>query len=251
MINAFLFFPNKNDTHINTHYLQICNVAASGQISQALSLLENVRKLGLATVHAYNAILGAYLEKRQFSEMNTFWLRCHSDGVPLTLSSFHTMLRAQAMQGEVERAFFLLDELQQAYGLQPDRDTFIALFDACGKSPYWVRGYEHSVEDAMLRMEGMEIKPDIYVYNAVISAYAHMGDAVRAEYYFWESRRKGLVPNAQTYIALLSACAKSQAVGASEYGWKGRIAPRAEEKWTRNQIAMKTLGAERTAQLRE
>jgi pentatricopeptide repeat protein len=131
------------------------------------------------------------------------------------------------------------------------RLVLIRLFEACGRAPYWVKGYENIVRDAMVLMEGCELHPDIAVYNSILEAFAHAGDSVAAEYYFWEAKRKGIAPNVLTYSALLAAYAKSQSIGASNYGWQGRAVRAAPRRLTRDELAMKTIGAVRTHEIRK
>jgi hypothetical protein len=104
-----------------------CNLAASGQIAQALAIIENMKKLGMNNqcVGMYNATLEAMIAKRQFEQSKDFWLTMHSEGLPLNLQSFEIMMRGLAWQGEVERVFFLFDELRMGYQLQPQNSTFI------------------------------------------------------------------------------------------------------------------------------
>ena len=59
------------------------------------------------------------------------------------------------------------------------------------KAPQWVDGYHDIIFDAMCKMEGAELRPNEKIYNCIIYAFARGGDAVAAEYYFWEMKRKG------------------------------------------------------------
>ncbi len=236
---------------------KVINVARSGRISKAISLIDSLHRLNLLAASPspvevtsmYNAVLESMVHLRQFEDAKSFWLRMHSDGISCNVQSFEIMLKSSSLQGEVERAFFLLDEMEQAYGLSPSKECFIALLQACGRGPYWVNGYERQMEEVMLKMEGKEMVPDVSVYNAIIESFGLAGDSVSAEYYFWEMSRKGITPNTQTYIKLLDAYAKNQSIGAADYGWKGRYHRPAEELLSEEEVAMKEVGAHRTAEL--
>ena len=52
-------------------------------------------------------------------------------------------------------------------------------------------GYHDIIFDAMAKMEGAELKPNVPIYNAIIYAFSRGGDTVAAEFYFWEMKRKG------------------------------------------------------------
>ena len=59
------------------------------------------------------------------------------------------------------------------------------------QAPHWVDGYHDIIFDAMAKMEGAEIQPDVEIYNSIIYAFGRGGDTVAAEFYFWEMKRKG------------------------------------------------------------
>jgi pentatricopeptide repeat protein len=238
---------------------KVSNVARSGRITQAVALLDSLKKpLRLDAqmqdahcVSMHNAVLQAMVTSKQFTDARNFWLRMHSEGLACNVESFEIMVHACSLQGETERAFFLLDEMEQAYGLTPSTQCYTSLLRACGRAPYWVSGYERMVEDVLCKIEGREREPEREIYDAVIESYALAGDSVGAEYYFWEMQRKGLSPQVSTYAHLLEAYAKSQSVGASTYGWKGRFHRPGEEKLSEEEMAMKEIGAHRATELCE
>lgn len=147
-----------------------------------------------------------------------------------------------------ERAFFYLDEMA-ALKLDPDLLTFKQLFRACAEAPHWVDGYHDVIFDAMFKMEGAEMAPTTEIYNTIIYAFSRAGDAVAAEFYFWEMRRKGLKQDEYTYASLMFAFAQSQTVGAKTYGSKGRYAKPAARKYNEEEQAYVDVGAKRVTEL--
>ena len=56
----------------------------------------------------------------------------HEEEIDLTKEAFTTMLKQCAKTGQVERAFFYMDEMR-AYDAEPDIRTYVLLFRACAE----------------------------------------------------------------------------------------------------------------------
>jgi pentatricopeptide repeat protein len=86
----------------------------------------------------FTDILDQFVKAARFSEAYDLWERMHFEpGLQLTSESFAVMMRYCALQGQVERAFFYLDEMK-SLGIEPTLDTFHGLFRACATAPHWV-----------------------------------------------------------------------------------------------------------------
>lgn len=86
----------------------------------------------------YTDILDQFVTAARFNEAYDLWERMHFEpGLQLSSESFDVMMRYCALQGQVERAFFYLDEMKTV-GIEPTLTTFHALFRACATAPHWV-----------------------------------------------------------------------------------------------------------------
>ena len=92
----------------------------------------------------------------------------HEEDISLTKEAFTTMLKQCAKTGQVERAFFYMDEMR-AYDAEPDIRTYVLLFRACAEAPHWVDGYHDIIFDAMAKMEGAELMPTAEVQGISIA----------------------------------------------------------------------------------
>lgn len=184
--------------------------AKANRIEDAVQLLDSLLKMNVdlsSCCYMYVPILKAYIESRKYEAAEEFWLRMHDDGLTLTKEAFTLMLQLCAYTNRSERAFFHFDEMK-ALNIEPDTHVFVALFRAAAEAPCWVNGFQNSLFDAMYAMEGSDLSPTTDIYNSIISGFARAGDAVSAEFYFWEMRRKNLKPDSITYNALLTAYAR-------------------------------------------
>ena len=137
----------------------------------------------------------------------------------------------------------------KSLGVQPDETVFKELFFACSNAPHWVHGYQHIIFDAMSLMEGIEIPPTRKIYDMIIFAFGKAGDAVAAEYYYWEMVRKGFTPSCVTYTNLLEAYGRAQIVGARNYSSKGRYTRRKPQPLSEEEQAALDAGPIRVAQV--
>lgn len=192
----------------------------------AIKLIDRLQSTGLMlTTPMMNVVLSLLVRAKDVDAVNEWWHRMHLEGIALDVQSFTMMVKHCHLTRQSERAFFLHDEMR-ARRVKADVHFFTTLFRACAEAPMFVHGYEDTVFDAMALMEGAELKPTVEVYNSIIYAFARPGDAVAAEYYFWEMQRKGITPTRTTYNSLLTAYARSQSVGLKEFGIQGRFVRR-------------------------
>jgi pentatricopeptide repeat protein len=191
-------------------------------VEKGLEILNRLENSGvLVTIAMFNTVLKGMVENNDSeTQVMDFWMRMHATpAISLDSIAFSIYLRHCKLTSQIERAFFAMDEMKL---LEVEQTTYVFrhFFRSCAESPFWVKGYEDTIIDAMRMMEGQELMPDSDIYNAVIYAFARSCDAKAAEFYFWEMRRKGLEQDTETYNALLNALARSQTVGAARYGSK-------------------------------
>jgi pentatricopeptide repeat protein len=218
------------------------------EAKKALELIDQLQKTGVkVTGSMFTSVLKAFVDGKNYKDSYALWERMHSEGIELTKESFISMLKLCAQQSNPERAFFYVDEMR-LLGIELDTSVFASLFRACAEAPHWVNGYHDIIFDAMARMEGEELTPTPEIYNSIIYAFSRAGDAVASEFYFWEMRRKGIPMDAFTYNSLLNSFSKSQAIGAKDYGIKGRFVRPKDKEDTQFEKDYKALGATKSVE---
>ena len=99
-----------------------------------------------------------------------------------------------------------------------DSNIQCALIDFYGKC-----GEIHVCEeifDGIRTVEPEKYRSNIYVWNAMISAFAKVGDVKAAQSTFDDMMNEtGMLPNRDTLIALISCCAHSGDVAAAKRAW--------------------------------
>lgn len=226
----------------------VVNKAKSKDIAAAKQIMKRNSDIGLEpTMQMHTAILEYLVEDRQFEEAEDYWIVMHSAGVPLDLDSFHIMLKQCTQTNQSERAFFYFDELR-SIKLNPTVKTCELLIRASAEAPFWESGFQNTILDAMTIMEGLELKPEASTYDTIIHAFGKAGDAVAAEFYYWEMVRKGFTPSPKTYCILMYALSRACSVGAREYGYRGRYVRRPKRQLTQEEKDYREIGPERMAQ---
>ena len=234
---------------IDTWTRKINNLCCANKPDDALALVDQLLKNGLQpSTQMFIPIMRAYIANKRYDDVENLWNRMHLEkGLTLDKYAFSLMIRYCARIGNCERAFFFYDELK-SLKIQPDEIIFVNLFDACATAPHWVNGYHDVIFDAMSAMEGYEIIPTVKIYNSIIYGFGSAGDPIAAEYYFWEMKRKGLIPDIWTYYNLLDSYVRAQTVGASTYGTKGRYI-RKIKTLTQDEKDYQTLGPQRVSEI--
>jgi pentatricopeptide repeat protein len=182
-------------------------------------VIDNLKSIGVPTpMNMFNHVLEAHIVKRQYDIADQYFSEMHLEG-RLNAESFEIMFRRCAYTYAGERADLYMQEMK-ALGIPRTEDAYCSYIRAIAECPHWVKGYENSIYEAMLRVEADQFVPTVKFYNSVIHAFARARDPKAAEYYFWEMREKGLKPDIGTYESLLWAFAREQSVGAARYGTK-------------------------------
>lgn len=243
------YIKSGGEPNIDCWTAKIKAFAYNKQPEEAVQTIDQLKKMNVELVPSmFTFVLKSFIDNRKLEEVGKFWLRMHREETAISIESFTCMIKHCAARGEVERAFFLVDEMK-AYDIQPDLKVFHALITSCGKAPHFVNGYHDIIFDALALMEGTEIKPTSEIYAAVIHSFGQAGDAVAAEYYFWELRRKGFPVTESVYRALFVAYATSMLVGAKTRGIKGRYSRPKRPELTPLQKDYAQLGPQRVAEI--
>ncbi|OVA18377.1 Pentatricopeptide repeat [Macleaya cordata] len=161
------------------------------------------------TVQVYNAMMGVYSRKGQFSKVHELLNLMKERGCEPDLVSFNTLINARAKSGFMSPglAIQLLNEVRKS-GLRPDIITYNTLLSVCSRGS--------NLEEAVKvynDLEASNCQPDLWTYNAMISVYGRCEMAREAERLFRELGSKGFIADAVTYNSLLYAFAREGNVG--------------------------------------
>ncbi|MCL7049851.1 hypothetical protein MKW94_021255 [Papaver nudicaule] len=127
------------------------------------------------TIQVYNAMMGVYSRKGQFSKVQELLNLMKERGCEPDLVSFNTLINARAKSGAI--ACSRGSNLEEAVKIYND-------------------------------LEASYCQPDLWTYNAMISVYARFEMARDAEQLFKELESKGFFADAVTYNSLVYAFAR-------------------------------------------
>ena len=200
----------------------------------AIATIDRLRDIGVPlNTGMFNSVLSSYIVKKENDEVFDWWMKFHEEpDLSLDNQSFHLMLKFYEFTREAERALWLLDEMK-SMKLIPTIETFNQVIRTCAYAPMWADGFEDIIDDVLKMVEGAEIAPNVETYNCLIHAFGQAGDSRAAEFYFWEMKTKKIEPTTRTYNMLLRAYSKSQGVGDTTFGRKGRYARPPNKHWQR------------------
>ncbi|XP_057792017.1 pentatricopeptide repeat-containing protein At3g62890-like [Salvia miltiorrhiza] len=146
--------------------------------------------------------------------------------------SWSSMISGNAQHGNFSEMLALFHEMQRGGVVKPDETTLVSVVSACAhlaalEQGKWLHAYIRkngmkvnmilgttlinmymkcaSVEEAMEVFDGMEEK-GVSSWNALILGLAMNGQVERSLETFEEMKRRGMLPNEVTFVAVLGAC---------------------------------------------
>ncbi|MCO5598061.1 hypothetical protein L7F22_052151 [Adiantum nelumboides] len=222
------------------------NQASFVSIMHAMPSLEQGRTVHvqiLATDFRFNHVVGSSLIDMYARFGSLEGAHRVFDGLKQRdLVTWNAMIGAYAQHGYGHLAFQLFVQMQEL-GLKHDNYTFVSIIKACtsigavdkGKQVHCFvleRGYEsdvyvgsalidmyckwHRLRDGLVVFETVP-RPNIAIWNAMVSGYAQHRDFKEAWSLVESMKIKGAMPDAVTFLCLLSACGQEalveQAIG--------------------------------------
>jgi len=230
---AMSVFQNmKAKPDIITYNSLMSVVANTGQWKFALKLLDDVNRAPGITpdIITYTNAMRAYARGKNIQRALSLLDVVKDKGMKLDAYFYTAAIDACAKGNMWRKALSLLDEMRQS-GIEPTGFTYSAAISACGNGGQWERGLELLYQ---MRGKGMEI--NVITYNAAIAALANTAkkrtstkttkriskdveessssnDGDREEE-LWkhaldlleQMKKDGVVPDAYSYSAAISAC---------------------------------------------
>merc|ERR1719428_181721 len=116
--------------------------------------------------------------------------------------TYSTIVKGYCLEGDVDRAFHVLEEMKGDEKFAPDEIMYNSILDGCAK--------QHRVEDALKLLEEMKstgIIPSNYTLSILVKLLGHARRLNQAFRMVEElSTQHGFRPNVQVYTCLVQAC---------------------------------------------
>jgi len=121
----------------------------------------------------------------------------------LDMQKYMSLIRAAGRDGDVERAFNVVQQLKQS-GVGVDHAAYNAVLDVCASSGKMDRARVLMQEMRELRMV------DVITYNTLLKGYCHAGKLDIAKELLGEMVEVGLQPNEVSYNCILNAAVSGE-----------------------------------------
>merc|ERR1719486_1894994 len=116
--------------------------------------------------------------------------------------TYSTIVKGYCVEGDVDRAFSVLEDMKSDEKLAPDEIMYNSILDGCAK--------QHRVEDALKVLEEMKstgVVPSNYTLSILVKLLGHARRLNQAFRMVEElSTQHGFRPNVQVYTCLVQAC---------------------------------------------
>merc|ERR1719486_854347 len=116
--------------------------------------------------------------------------------------TYFTIVKGYCLEGDVDRAFHVLEEMQSDDKFEPDEIMYNSILDGCAK--------QHRVDTSMKLLEEMRaagIVPSNYTLSILVKLLGHARRLNQALRMVEElSTEHGFRPNVQVYTCLVQAC---------------------------------------------
>ncbi|XP_042000725.1 pentatricopeptide repeat-containing protein At3g53170-like [Salvia splendens] len=163
-----------------------------------------------------------------------------SDGLKPTVDVYTALVSAYALNGLLDKAFCVIDEMKSVRDCKPDAFTYSTLIKSCIKLHHFdlielilkemvhsgikctvvtynilIDGYGKAkhfelMESSLTNMiHSGDCLPDIFTFNSVIGAYGGCGRIKEMEHWFDEFQLMGLKPDIVTYNILIKSYGNS------------------------------------------
>merc|ERR1719197_1726983 len=116
--------------------------------------------------------------------------------------TYSTIIKGYCLEGDVDRAFSVLEEMKRDDKFTPDEIMYNSILDGCAK--------EHRVDDALKILDEMKaagVGPSNYTLSILVKLLGHARRLNQAFSLVEElSKKNGFRPNVQVYTCLTQAC---------------------------------------------
>ena len=172
--------------------------AKCGIVAKAQEVLE---ELPIRNIVSWNALIAGYAQQGQGHEVLNCFQRLKSEGLSPDEVTFLAILKACGSIGAIEKGTQIYDEIVSRRLLEKHNLLGNAVVDMYAKCGVLAKAQEV--------LEELPVQ-NIVSWNTVIGGYAQQGgQGHEALHCLKRLQRKGLCPNAMTFLCLLSACCRS------------------------------------------
>lgn len=190
----FMQMPLKVLSSLNT---MISVYSRYGKMDKALELFEKARLEGSSVT--WNSMISGYIHNDRHENALELYQTMRRSSISTTASTFTVLLHACACLGSLQQGVILHCHLAKT-PFSSSVCTGTALVDMYSKCG--------SISEARVAFSCIS-SPNVAAWTALINGHSHHGLGYDAVSLFNLMLERGVTPNAATFVALLSACARA------------------------------------------
>ncbi|KAJ7521184.1 hypothetical protein O6H91_19G042000 [Diphasiastrum complanatum] len=145
---------------------------------------------------AWNALISAYMNKNRVKEALRMYQKMQAEGFRPSKSTMNSILKACSRKLDLELGKLIRADVVK-YGYESDifvGTTLLNMYLKCG-----------SMIEAMQIFDDLSCR-DVVTWTAMIQGYAQQGKADVALQLYSQMQDEGIIPDGQTFVAVLKAC---------------------------------------------
>merc|ERR1740117_416212 len=150
----------------------------------------------------YNTMLDACAKCCAMDRASTLLGDMKESAVEPDIITYSTIIKGYCLEGDVDRAFHVLEEMKSDDKFAPDEIMYNSILDGCAK--------QHRLDDALRILDEMKaagVGPSNYTLSILVKLLGHARRLTQAFSMVEDlSTKNGFRPNVQVYTCLTQAC---------------------------------------------
>merc|ERR1719373_111461 len=150
----------------------------------------------------YNTLLDACAKACAMNKASQLLEDMGESCVEPDIITYSTLVKGYCAEGDVERAFHILEEMKRDSKFSPDEIMYNSILDGCAK--------QHRVDDALRMLDEMKssgVNPSNYTLSILVKLLGHARRLNQAFRMVEDlSAQNNFRPNVQVYTCLVQAC---------------------------------------------
>ncbi|KAE8736294.1 Detected protein of confused Function [Hibiscus syriacus] len=179
----------------------------SGLGDKLMVLFRNLpQSKGFRDIHVYNAAISGLLSSKRYRDAREVYAAMESNNVEPDHVTCSMMITAIRKTGGLKNEALIIQSEMEKKGVHSNTVVYNTLMDAYGKLNQIEEVEAGIVEELLVQMQDMGLKPDVKSYTCLIGAYGRqkkMSD--RAADAFLRMKKVGLKPTSHSYTSLIHA----------------------------------------------
>lgn len=177
--------------------------AVTKNIQKVFTVYDEMKNKGIScNTITYNTMLDACAKCCAMGNAAMLLQDMKAASVEPDIITYSTIIKGYCLEGDVDRAFDVLEEMKRDDKFTPDEIMYNSILDGCAK--------EHRVDEALKILDEMKaagVGPSNYTLSILVKLLGHARRLGQAFHLVEDlSKQNGFRPNVQVYTCMVQAC---------------------------------------------